>query len=150
MATVFLHLAHLERSRGPMDGAVMRVEYEERQADVVITGITPAIADAAPYGELRTELRRLSRALETAPIVETERTTGSILLQGRSPYELISQRQPKAHHEGDVVVVTVPAFAAGFPEATADIQVRLKLEHAAPLVEHLQTAIAAACKQLGA
>jgi hypothetical protein len=68
-----------------------------------------------------------------------------IILDGSDgqPFELLVQKPPTARSEGEGVVVTVPAFAAGFPEATADIQVRLTPEHAAALAAQLNQAVMA-------
>jgi hypothetical protein len=38
-------------------------------------------------------------------------------------------------------MLTLPVFAAGFPNSIADIQVRLELEHAQQLIAQLQLAI---------
>jgi hypothetical protein len=65
----------------------------------------------------------------------------TIIFEGPPPYELITQKLPTATSEGEIVVLTLPVFAAGFPQATADIQVRLELEHAEQLAAQLQPAV---------
>ena len=67
----------------------------------------------------------------------------SIILDGSDgePFELLVQRSPTARSEGEFVIVTVPAFAVGFPQSTADIQVRLNSEHAAALAAALNQAV---------
>jgi hypothetical protein len=53
------------------------------------------------------------------------------------PFDLLAQKCPTAHSEGELVILTIPAFAAGFPESTADIQVRMNPRHAATLGSQL-------------
>jgi hypothetical protein len=66
-----------------------------------------------------------------------------IILDGSDgqPFELLVQRPPTATSEGEIVVVILPVFAAAFPQAIADIQVRLELEHAQQLAAQLQPAV---------
>lgn len=66
-----------------------------------------------------------------------------IILDGSDgqPFELLVQKSPTAHSEGGFVIVTVPAFAATFPQATADIQVRMSSEHARSLATQLNEAV---------
>jgi hypothetical protein len=66
-----------------------------------------------------------------------------IILDGSDgqPFELITQKLPTASAQGEIVMLTLPVFAAGFPNSIADIQVRLELEHAQQLIAQLQLAI---------
>jgi hypothetical protein len=146
MATVHLHLTHLVGPRGLMDGAVFTVEYGEgRQANVSISDM-PAILDEAPYKGLRAELRLLAKGLSEAShaingVITSERRGGSVIFEGRQPFELIAQQSPTARGEGSAVMVTLPVFVAGAPSRTADIQVILEIEHAEQLASRLQPAL---------
>lgn len=66
---------------------------------------------------------------------------GTIICEGEPPFELVTQQLPTASSEGDIVVLTLAVFAAGFPANTADIQVRLTIEHAEQLAAQLQPAM---------
>jgi hypothetical protein len=57
------------------------------------------------------------------------------------PFELITQRLPTATAEDKTVVLTLSVFAAGFPQATAELQVRLGLAHAEQLAAQMQPAV---------
>lgn len=65
----------------------------------------------------------------------------SIIFEGPPPYELVTQRLPTATSEGDIVVLTLAVFAAGFPQATVELQVRLELAHAEQLAAQIQPAV---------
>ena len=57
------------------------------------------------------------------------------------PFELITQRLPIATAEDKTVVLTFSVFAAGFPQATAELQARLGLAHAEQLAAQIQPAV---------
>lgn len=63
-----------------------------------------------------------------------------IIING-PPFELVTQRHPTTIASGETVVVTLPVFAAGLPEATQDIQVRMTIEHAEQMAAQLQPAL---------
>jgi hypothetical protein len=65
-----------------------------------------------------------------------------IVLDGSDgqPFELLAQKLPTARSEGEFVIVTVPAFAAGFPASTVDIQVRMNATHAGTLASQINIA----------
>jgi hypothetical protein len=65
----------------------------------------------------------------------------TIIFEGSPPYELITQKLPTATSEGEIVVLTLPVFAAAFPQATVELRVRLDLEHAQQLAAQLQPAV---------
>ena len=74
---------------------------------------------------------------------------GQVCFRGEPPFELAVQSHPTAHAEADDVIVTMAVFAPGLPVSTADIQVRLTLEHAAKLADYLGPAMRNAREQRG-
>lgn len=57
------------------------------------------------------------------------------------PFELITQQLPTAFASGEIVELTLPVFAAGFPQATQELQVRMTIEHAEQLWAQRQPAL---------
>jgi hypothetical protein len=64
-----------------------------------------------------------------------------IIFEGSPPYELITQNPPTTTAVGEIVLVTLPVFAAGFPEATQDIELRMTIEHAEQVAAQLHPAL---------
>jgi len=64
-----------------------------------------------------------------------------IIFEGPPPYELITQKLPTTSAAGEIVVMTLPVFAAGFPQATQELQVRITIEHAEQVAAQLQPAL---------
>jgi hypothetical protein len=72
---------------------------------------------------------------------------GQIAFDGEPPFELITQTEPIAIADEGFVIVNLAVFAAGYPKATADVQVKLTMEHAAALALQLAPALAVAREQ---
>jgi len=66
---------------------------------------------------------------------------GAIVFEGKLPYELISQRPPKAVAEDGSVTLTLPVLVPDAPAQSVEIQVILTLQHAADLAAQLQPAL---------
>jgi hypothetical protein len=71
-----------------------------------------------------------------------------LTFRGEGSFEIKLQRPPTAVAEDGIVVVTLPAFAAGFPDATAQIELLLTLEDAQHLAAQLQPALTMARVQV--
>ncbi len=69
---------------------------------------------------------------------------GVIILEGERPFELVTQKLPTTTAERQTVVMILPVFAAGFPQATADIQVKMTIEHAEQVAAQIQAALVTA------
>jgi hypothetical protein len=72
---------------------------------------------------------------------------GQISFDGEPPFELITQTEPIAVADEGFVIVNLAVFAAGYPNATADVQVKLTMEHAAALALQLAPALVVAKDQ---
>ena len=64
-----------------------------------------------------------------------------LIFEGSPPYELITQQLPTTSAAGETVVMTLPVFAAGFPQATQELQVRMTIEHAEQVFAQLDPAL---------
>ena len=62
---------------------------------------------------------------------------GSIVLQGREPFDLIAHRLATAVAESKTVAATVPIFAPGFPGNIAEIRILLNPQQAEDLARQL-------------
>jgi hypothetical protein len=69
---------------------------------------------------------------------------GTIILEGEPPFELATQKSPIAIVEGKTIVLTLPVFADGVPHSTADIRLRMSLEHAEQLGARMLPVLVAA------
>jgi hypothetical protein len=65
----------------------------------------------------------------------------TLTFRGEGSFEIKLQRQPTAVAEDEIVVVTLPVFAAGFPQATAQVEMLLTIEDAEHLAAQLQPAL---------
>lgn len=65
----------------------------------------------------------------------------TLTFRGEGKFEIRLQKPPIATAEGEIVVVTLPVFAGGFPNATAQIEMVLSLEDAEQLLAQLQHAV---------
>jgi hypothetical protein len=67
MAHIFLHLVHIERSRGEdVTGLKFTIEYKAGQhAEVSILDMPP-VSGSAPFDDLRADLALLGRAIQDA------------------------------------------------------------------------------------
>lgn len=72
---------------------------------------------------------------------------GQIVFEGEPPFELVAQRDPIAIADEGFVIVNLNVFAAGYPRAAADVQVRMTMEHAAALALQLAPALVVAKEQ---
>jgi hypothetical protein len=70
---------------------------------------------------------------------------GQINFDGEPPFELITD--PIAVADEGFVIVNLAVFAPGYPKTTADVQVKLTMEHAAALALQLAPALAVAKEQ---
>jgi hypothetical protein len=66
---------------------------------------------------------------------------GTVIFDGEPPFELVIQRLPVANVDGEAVILTFPIVLPGFPAQTADIRVRLMVEHAEQLLAQLQNIV---------
>jgi hypothetical protein len=66
---------------------------------------------------------------------------GAIVFEGSLPFELISQRAPKAVAEDGSVTLTLPVLVPDAPAKSVEIQIILTLQHAAELAAQLQPAL---------
>jgi hypothetical protein len=72
---------------------------------------------------------------------------GQIDFEGEPPFELVTQSDPIAIADEGFVIVNLAVFAAGYQNATADVQVKMSMEHAAALALQLAPALAVAKEQ---
>lgn len=72
----------------------------------------------------------------------------TLTFRGRGKFEIKLQKPIRADFEGEIVIVTLPVFAAGFPEATAQIEMPLSVDDAEHLVNRLQVALTMARRQI--
>jgi hypothetical protein len=72
---------------------------------------------------------------------------GQIIFEDDSPFELVTQKDPIAIADEGVIIVNLAVFAAGYPNSTADVQVRMTMEHAAALALQLAPALTVARDQ---
>jgi hypothetical protein len=56
---------------------------------------------------------------------------GQIVFEEEPPFELVRQKEPIAIADEGFVIRNFAVFAAGYPRATADVQVRITMEQAA-------------------
>ena len=63
---------------------------------------------------------------------------GTIVFEGSKPFEIALQTEPTTTAEGGTVVVTLPVFAPGFPQQTADVRLLLSIQHAEYLAAQIQ------------
>ena len=66
---------------------------------------------------------------------------GTIQFIGDKPFELITQKEPIVTAQDDTVVLTVSVFAAGTPQATQQLLVKMNLEHAQQAWAQLEPAL---------
>ena len=64
-----------------------------------------------------------------------------LTLRGEDTFEIKLQRSPTAVGEDGIVIATLLVFAAGFPEATARIEMPLSIQDAEHLYAQLQSAL---------
>jgi hypothetical protein len=69
---------------------------------------------------------------------------GQIVFEEEPPFELVNQKEPVAIADEGFVILNFAVFAAGYPRATADVQVRITMEQAAALALQLAPALAVA------
>src|SRR6478735_4440926 len=69
---------------------------------------------------------------------------GHIVFEEEPPFELVTQKEPVAIADDGFVILNFAVFAAGYPRATADVQVRITMEQAAALALQLAPALAVA------
>jgi hypothetical protein len=72
---------------------------------------------------------------------------GAIVFEGKLPFELMTQRSPRAVAEDGSLTLTLPVFLPEAPDQTVEIQVILTLEHAADLAAQLHPALVLAKAQ---
>jgi len=72
---------------------------------------------------------------------------GHIFFEGEAPFELVTERDPIAIADEGFVIVNLAVFAGGYPNATADVQIKMTMEHAAALALQLAPALAVAKEQ---
>ncbi len=72
---------------------------------------------------------------------------GQIEFEGEPPFELVTQREPIAIADEGFVIVNVAVFAGGYRNSTADVQVKMTMEHAAALALQLAPALVVAKQQ---
>jgi hypothetical protein len=72
---------------------------------------------------------------------------GQIEFQGEPPFELVTQREPIAIADEGFVIVNLAVFAGGYRNATADVQIKMTMEHAAALALQLAPALVVAKEQ---
>ena len=72
---------------------------------------------------------------------------GQIFFEGEAPFELVTERDPIAIADEGFVIVNLAVFAGGYQNATADVQIKLTMEHAAALALQLAPALAVAKEQ---
>ncbi len=68
---------------------------------------------------------------------------GTITFEGKPPFELILQRPPTAHSEGESVVALLPVFYPGSPSSELETRLALSIHQA----EHLEAVLHAALVQ---
>lgn len=66
---------------------------------------------------------------------------GTLIFEGEPPFELVTQRLPTATCEGETIILTLSVLLPGFPVRTAEIYVRLMLEHAEQLAAQIPPAV---------
>jgi hypothetical protein len=71
------------------------------------------------------------------PLRKRGENMGSIVLQGREPFDLIAHRLATAVAESKIVAATVPIFAPGFPGNIAEIRILLNPQQAEDLARQL-------------
>jgi hypothetical protein len=59
------------------------------------------------------------------------------VLQGREPFDLIAQGLPSAITENKIVVATLPLYATGFPNNSAEIRLLLTPQQVEDLARQL-------------
>jgi hypothetical protein len=69
---------------------------------------------------------------------------GTVVFEGAKPFALVMHHPPTTTAEGRIVVVTLPVLVPEFPQSTADIQVRMTMEHAAQIAAQIQAALVTA------
>jgi hypothetical protein len=72
---------------------------------------------------------------------------GQIFFEGDAPFELVTERDPIAIADEGFVIVNLAVFAGGYQNATADVQIKMTMEHAAALALQLAPALAVAKEQ---
>ncbi len=72
---------------------------------------------------------------------------GQIGFEGEPPFELTTQGEPIAIADEGFVIVNIAVFAAGYRNATADVQIKMTMEHAAALALQLAPALVVAKEQ---
>jgi hypothetical protein len=73
--------------------------------------------------------------------------TGQINFDGEPPFELVTQADPIAVADEGLVIVNLTVFAAVYPKARADLQVKMTMAHGAALALQLAPALAVAKEQ---
>lgn len=68
----------------------------------------------------------------------------TLTFQADGIFEMRLQTPPTATTEDGIVIVTLPVFAAGFPQATAEMEMLLTIPQAEHLWSQLQPALAMA------
>ncbi len=74
---------------------------------------------------------------------------GQVGFEGEPPFELVTQHEPIALADEGLVIVNLAVFAGGYQNATADVQVKMTMEHAAALALQLAPALVVAKEQAG-
>jgi hypothetical protein len=69
---------------------------------------------------------------------------GQIAFEGEPPFELITQHDPIAIADEGFVIVNLAVFAGGYRNSTADVQIKMTMEHAAALALQLAPALTVA------
>ena len=98
---------------------------------------------------MKAKLGMSQNVLEPTIISSCAKTAavGQIEFEGEPPFELVTQRDPIAIADEGFVVVDLAVFAAGYLNATTDVQIKMTMEHAAALALQLAPALAVAKEQ---
>ena len=72
---------------------------------------------------------------------------GQIFFEGEAPFELVTERNPMAIADEGFMIVNLAVFAGDYQNATADVQIKMTMEHAAALALQVAPALTVAKEQ---
>jgi len=139
-------VTRVDSPKGPVSGATLTVEYDDKQAQVRMPH-HQAMPDPPAYDRLRGELIGLAWAIESAAQSSNEilsaepQQDNTISFAGRGPFEIVLQTPPTARAEGAAVLVVLPVPFPGAPENKVDVRLILEKEHAEKLAAQLPSAL---------
>jgi hypothetical protein len=76
--------------------------------------------------------------------IETAENMNVLVFQSEDAFEITLQRLPETCSVDDTLEVTLPVFAAGFPQQTAEMHMYLSIEQAEYLSAQLQACLVTA------